>query len=748
MTDKSIAARQDKRTDEPDDASRQGIAPGGVEARAYAGLAEGFDVFRDRPLWLRYLAALALTVVAVGLRRWLDTLGEGVVAFTLFYLVVLACTFFGGVGPGLVSLGASAVAVTIFWLAPVGALSLSGTTPINLALFILTSGVIILIAHLLRAAHSRLRQSEARLSLSQDVGRIGVWELDLRSGEPWWSPMFYEVTGISPDEASGVRSFLDRIDPADRDRANAAFEAARDGRDKLDAQFRFNRDDGATVWLTTRAELFRDADGQPSRLLGITFDVTSVRAIESERNRAHTLLRTFFDSLPGAAYVKDAEGRILLGNPGFAAAVGHAPESFLGKTDPEFLSDAEFARAVVEHDRALLREGVSRQFEEDLVLPDGELSHWLSVKTPFRDAEGRIAGLVGISLDMTERRRAERRLRFLANEVDHRAKNLMGVVQSIVRLTRADDIAGFKEALTGRIRALARAHNLLAASRWEGVELGTLVNEELAPFVRTRGAQIRVSGPTVKLEPSASQAVTMALHELAINAARYGALSVESGELTVAWQIVDRGERSCLELVWTEARGPVVASRVEPGFGSTAIRGAIEHQLGGEIDIDWAPTGVVCRIAFPVAHSVVQDQPVAGPAGRRRGAGTATSPRDTDLAGKRVLILDDEALIAITLKEAVEALGCEVVGPAGNAEAALDLIKARAPELAILDVNLAGASSAPVAAALRALDIPFVYCTGYAEPAGQIEPDLQAAMLTKPVDPDELAAALQRALEG
>jgi PAS domain S-box-containing protein len=722
----------------------QGSQP--AAAQTYPGVADTPGVLRDRPVWLRYVAALALTALAILLRRWLDTLGDGVVAFTLFYLVVLGCTFFGGVGPGLLSLSVSAVAVTFFWLAPIGAFALTGTAPVNLALFVVTSGIIILVAHLLRTAHFRLRQSEARLSLSQDVGRIGVWELDLKSGDIWWSPMLYKVTGISSEKAPGIDAFIGRIDPVDRDRVSEAFAAAREGRDRLDLQFRFNRDDGETLWLTARAELFRDAEGNPSRLLGSNIDITSVRTIESERNRANTLLRTLFDSFPGAAYVKDAEGRILLGNPGFDAVVGLPPEDYLGRTDLDFVSDPDHARAIMEHDRMLLCEGVSRQFEEELILPDGQLAQMLSIKSPFTDAEGRIAGLVGISLDMTERRTAERRLRFLANEVDHRAKNLMGVVQSIVRLTRAEDIAAFKEALTGRIQALARAHNLLAASRWEGVALATLVNKELAPFVRTRGERIRISGPPVQLEPGASQAVTMALHELAINAARYGALSVETGELTVIWRLDrDAAGPDRLELVWSEACGPPVTAQVEPGFGATAIRGAIEHQLAGEIAFDWAPTGLVCRIAFPVMQAKAPDRPRSAPPPRPPSGST---PRDsgTALAGRRILILDDEALLAVTLKEAVEERGAEVVGPANHAQAALALIRERAPDLAILDVNLGGTSSAPVATALKALGIPFVYCTGYAEPAEQIDLELQAEMLTKPVDPSRLAEALERAL--
>ena len=289
--------------------------------------------------------------------------------------------------------------------------------------------------------------------------------------------------------------------------------------------------------------------------------------------------------------------------------------------------------------------------------------------------------------------------------------------------------------------ALARAHSLLARNRWDGVEIAALVREELAPFGRGP-EQIRIAGPSLLIGPNASQALAMVLHELAINAARYGALSVESGQLSVVWQLAERDGAARLELGWQEACGPALEMPANPGFGFTAVRGAVEHQLGGEVAIDWATEGVRCRITFPAAGNVVEDRPGRTPA--KASAGTQ-APGEADLAGLRVLVVEDEALIALTLKELVEELGCTVMGPAHSVEAGMALIREQVPDLAILDINLASRSNAPVARALRALEIPFVYCTGYAEPEGQIAPDLAAETITKPVDPRLLAAALGRA---
>lgn len=721
-------------------------ALGPDEKPVYAGIAERIHLFGNRPAWLVYVIAAAITVLGIALRIALDAFGEDVVPFAVFFPFILACTLFGGLGAGLLSLAMCSLAAIVFWIEPRYTLGMSGAGLVNLVLFIATNGVSILVAQWLRTAHFHLRQNEARLNLAQDVGRIGIWDLDLKTGALWWSPALYMVTGISPDQPPSVEAIIRRIVEADRARVMAAFDAARQGINRLDVDFRFNRDDGTTIWLTGRAELFRDAQGRPSRLLGINFDATSIRTVESERDEASGLLRTFFDSLPGAAYVKDAEGRIMLGNPGFALAIGRPYESCIGQTDDQFVRNPEHARAIIAHDKAVFESGEAQQVEEDMEMPDGRLSHWLSVKTPFKDAEGRIKGLVGISLDVTERRQAARRLRFLADEVDHRAKNLLSIVLSIVRLTKVDDVALFKSALTGRIQALARAHNLLAASRWEGVDIAALVKEELAPFNRTGAGQIMMSGPSLTLEPNAAQALAMVLHELAINAASYGALSAERGRLTVDWKLSESSGQTCVELVWAESSGPAVAVPAKPGFGSTAVRGAIEHQLGGEIHIDWAPSGVTCRIAFPAARNISLDTPVAVPAPENPSK-PASNP-NLDLSGKRVLILDDEALVALTLREAIEEFGAIDVELASTTVSAMALIRSQAPDLAILDVNLAGVKSTPVARMLRELGVPFIYCTGYAEPAGQIDPGMEAETVTKPADLDELAGALKRAVAG
>ena len=186
--------------------------------------------------------------------------------------------------------------------------------------------------------------------------------------------------------------------------------------------------------------------------------------------------------------------------------------------------------------------------------------------------------------------------------------------------------------LIGRIRALARAHGLLAAGNWDGVDLARLLAEELTPLAPGGARQVAIGGPPLLLSPGASQAMAMVVHELAINAARFGALSADGGHLAVTWQLASTGEKAKegraadparLELMWAETGGPAVSVPERVGFGFTTIRGAIEHQLAGSIGFDWPPDGMTCRITIPAAGNMLHEGPACSspspPRPSRRG---------------------------------------------------------------------------------------------------------------------------------
>lgn len=311
-----------------------------------------------------------------------------------------------------------------------------------------------------------------------------------------------------------------------------------------------------------------------------------------------SFLREFIEAVPGAVYAKDRAGRILLGNAGFAEAVGWPSGDFLGKDDLELLADKDLARKVMENDQRIMAGRTRCQVEEMLRAEDGTPSYWLSTKAPFTDEDGNVVGLVGVSIDITERKRLEEREKLLAREIEHRNKNLLCVVQSVVRLTRAPTVEAFRRTVSGRIDALSRAEAILMRERLQPVDLRDLLLEELAAYNIDTSSRVRLTGPRVPVRADAGQPLAMAFHELAINAAKYGAFAEPSGMLDVIWELQQSG--TLLEIEWKETRRPPVKSPGQQGFGSKLIRSVVERQLQGAVSCSWEPDGLRCKISLPM----------------------------------------------------------------------------------------------------------------------------------------------------
>jgi PAS domain S-box-containing protein len=246
----------------------------------------------------------------------------------------------------------------------------------------------------------------------------------------------------------------------------------------------------------------------------------------------------------------------------------------------------------------------SYETEFRIVRPDGEIRWCAGTAAATLDKSGRVIRVSGVTVDITERKRAEERQNLLTREVDHRAKNALALAQSIVRLTRGDDVKDYIQAVEGRISALARVHTILSLSSWQGAELAKLVDEELAPYA-SMGDQIAFSGANVQLQPATAQTLAMALHELVTNSAKYGALSTLAGRLTIKWEIV----ADVLQILWEERDGPCVDKPVTRGFGTKSVIASIESQLGGRADFDWRSEGLVCRLSVPLMHGGAARQP-------------------------------------------------------------------------------------------------------------------------------------------
>jgi two-component sensor histidine kinase len=194
------------------------------------------------------------------------------------------------------------------------------------------------------------------------------------------------------------------------------------------------------------------------------------------------------------------------------------------------------------------------------------------------------------------RKQDEAQILVLADEAEHRAKNLLTNVGAMVQLSQADTPDGLKKAIAGRIAALANVHSLFAQSRWAGAELGSLVKQELSPYSRDGEMRSRIYGPSVMLSPDVAQSLAVTLHELATNAAKYGALSVAEGQVRVEWSRAEDGQ---LVVRWTEAGGPTVKPPTRKGFGTRVIESMIRDGVKGRVQVDWRAEGLACEIAFP-----------------------------------------------------------------------------------------------------------------------------------------------------
>ena len=227
---------------------------------------------------------------------------------------------------------------------------------------------------------------------------------------------------------------------------------------------------------------------------------------------------------------------------------------------------------------------------------DGSLIVVSLTVSPVRNAEGEVIGASKIARDITEQKRNQEQIALLAREAEHRSKNLLATVQATVMLSQSETPDGLKQAIGGRIQSLANVHSLFVKTRWIGADLSMVATQELAPYSENNERRVRIDGPPVLLEPDAAQAIAITLHELATNAAKYGALAVPDGQVELKWSHDADGR---LHLRWTESDGPKVQEPAQMGFGGRIIERMIA-QRSGKTHFDWRSDGLVCEISLKV----------------------------------------------------------------------------------------------------------------------------------------------------
>jgi len=462
----------------------------------------------------------------------------------------------------------------------------------------------------------------------------------------------------------------------------------------------------------------------------------------SERDKAQVLsaqLAAIVECSDDAIVSKKLDGRVTSWNAGATRIFGYEADEMIGQPitriiPPELLGEEKEIIA------RLSRGERVGHFETVRVAKDGRRLDISLTVSPVRDALGNIVGASKVARDITERKQAEKLQRLLVDELNHRVKNTLATIQAIASqsLHRAKSPADFVTTFSGRVQALARAHDLLTQKNLQGAEIMGLVREQVL-YGGFDDNRVACTGPMLLLDPQSAMHLALVLHELATNARKYGALSLPTGRLWVSWALRTNGERN-LVLDWKERGGPRITVPREKGFGSALIEQTVKGH-GGKASIRYGAEGVTARITFPLPE---QAPTVIGSNASLRGGAAPLLKLDADsgLAGKRVIIIEDEPLVSMDVESCLAAAGCEIAGTAGNLAVAKTLSDTAECDVALLDVNLGGHQVDELAATLTRRNIPFAFVTGYGRdtlPQGFRE----AVMVRKPFSADELISVVE-----
>jgi PAS domain S-box-containing protein len=454
-----------------------------------------------------------------------------------------------------------------------------------------------------RRAETALAESEATLGAVFEQAAIGLAVVALDGRWLRVNGRLRQMLGYTEEEFAEL-TFQDISHPDDLTADLAQVDRLLAGEaSSYVLEKRYYRRDGSVVWAQLTVSLLRGPDGAPDRFVAVVEDIGARKAAEETVKLTERRL----------AMATRASGLGVWEWVFGSSAVHYSPRArdICGFGAQEDVTIDAVVQRVHPDDREMVRGRAARSRgpEVETARADYRVLHpalgvrWVrAFSTVVADEDtGEEAGegrwrLFGTLEDITEQRENEERLRLLMREVDHRANNLLTVVQSLVHLSRGGDVDGYRAVLGGRIQALSRAHQLLSETRWAGADLRRLAEEELRPYGLEERGRMRIEGETVSLSPARAQAIGLCLHELATNAAKHGALSRPEGKVTVKW----RCEHEVLTLHWTERGGPKVTAPSRTGFGATLLARSLGGPLGGEVALDWDEAGLTAELRLPL----------------------------------------------------------------------------------------------------------------------------------------------------
>jgi PAS domain S-box-containing protein len=459
-----------------------------------------------------------------------------------------------------------------------------------------------------KRAEQTLAERNAQLLLAGTAAQVGSYVLDLVARRKQIAPGYAAIYGF-PAETTEIRwdDWRERVHPDDLPRLDRSqVEAFAERRREHGGDYRIVRPDGQVRWIESRSLIVYDEQGQPRRDVGVMIDITERKRAEQALKEGEERLRFVTESATLGHWDWDIASGRLEWSP--------TCKRLFGIPEKERMSHERFLAALHPDDRMRTDQAVQAclegkgdrdyDIEYRTLWPDGSL-HWIHARGSAVFEANRAVRMAGIALDVTERKRAEEHVRFVMSELSHRTKNLMAVVQAIAWQTaqRSAGFEDFEQNFTQRIEALARSHDLLVNRNWEGVVLEDLVRAQLAPFLDSTMERLAAHGPALLLMPQGAQDLGLALHELATNASKYGALSVANGKIDIGWRI-DGGKR--FQMTWRETGGPAVRAPTHKGFGFTVITSTLSRAFNGEARLGYSPEGLTWELAAPIGHVITE----------------------------------------------------------------------------------------------------------------------------------------------
>jgi PAS domain S-box-containing protein len=456
-----------------------------------------------------------------------------------------------------------------------------------------------------RLREQRERDQAQRLELALSASGLGDWSWDPATDVVTLSPRAAAIFGIPPGALMTWSQILTRVNPEDMVMARRAIEAAFAGRSGYEIEYRITppgRDSEIWVMSRAQAEYGEDGEGAPLGLQGVVGDISRRKAQEAELRQSEARFRVMADSAPAPVWMTTAEGPIEFANQAFSEFAGIPTEQLVGDIWAELLHPDDILNVATV--RAKAAEGPDPYWVETRVRHASGQWRWMrtSSRPRFDPADGTFQGYVGIAMDMTEIRAAEQHQELLINELNHRVKNTLATIQSIAHQTLKEGTVtrAARGLFTERLMALSTAHNVLTRENWESAELTDIIAEAVRPYDEAETPRIRITGPAVRVTPHIALALSMAFHELATNATKYGALSVPAGWVALSWS--RHPERAAVDVVWRETGGPTVGPPTGKGFGSRLLGQGLTAELGQAAALTFDPAGLVCTFTAPLAE--------------------------------------------------------------------------------------------------------------------------------------------------